>query len=123
EAFSVDVCGLFELERTLKCDRKGSVATEEHEVVELLEGERDGLALFITGQRLLDSFRQHHHLMKMLTSLGSGEAPSHTSQMYCKNEQREKLRGEALGGGHRDLFAGMGVNVAVGFAGDGRALH
>ena len=123
-AFGVDVGDLLELERAFEGDGVVDAAAEEEEVAGVWKSSwRAGR----TGRRRVRRDRLRSCRGAWLSSstrrlaLGVGDGSADLREMQREDEERGELGGEGLGGGDADLGAGVGVDGAVGLAGDSGA--
>jgi hypothetical protein len=117
-AFGVDVGDFLELERAFEGDGEVDAAAEVEEVAGGGEAGGELLALGGAGaQNLFDLGGDAAELLDEATDW-AGRAAAELAQLEREQEERGELGGEGLGGGDADLGAGVGVDGAVGFAGD-----
>jgi hypothetical protein len=115
-----DVGDLFEFEGGFQRDGGVGVAAEEEDQRHILPAGRELFDGVLAGERFLREVgpgpkfldRFVHADARHFALLGDPEAKQH---------EDETLRGVRLGAGDADLGAGLGVDHAVAFAGDGRA--
>jgi hypothetical protein len=107
-SFGVDVGDLLELERALQRNGEVDAAAQEEEI---LGAEQEPDQLVIDGgvrEHLLQFLGQAEQLMRQAARIRLIERLADLAQVHGQQEQGRQLRGESLGGGDRDLRAGVG---------------
>ena len=120
----VQVADLLELERTLVADGRAHAAAHEERRLRVFARERrlvDGHLLGV--QDVLDLLGGVAQLAEEHAHLTGRQFALHLGEQHGEQRERDHLADEALGGGHRDLLVGLGVDDAVGLARHGAAHH
>ena len=120
-AFGVDVGDFLELERAFEGDGEVDAAAEEEEVAGVWRSwlascshwASSGCAGPLRSWRGCGSARR-----SSATDCAVSMRAADLAELEGEQEERGELGGEGLGGGDADLGAGVGVDGAVGFAGD-----
>src|SRR5437899_11484228 len=109
----MNVRNFFQLQSAFKCNRIFNITADVDEVFVFVELLRKQPATIVCGKGLLNIRRQVHELLNGEFNRRIAKA-SYPRDMGRKEEQRGKLRCETLGGGYRDLLAGMCEKSTVG---------
>ena len=117
-AFGVDVGDFLQLQRPLEGQRVVDAAAEEEEIRAAEEQPAQLFELFVPLQDLLELGRNLEQLFDEGLGLLRGQPAARLAEVEAEDEQRGQLGGESLGGSHADLRPGVGVEGAVGLAGN-----
>ncbi len=119
-ALGVDVGDFLELEGAFEGDGEGVTAAEEEEVVGPGIFEGDFFQRVALGEDGFELFGQGFEGAHDFEGAAGGEH-AHAAEVDAKEGEDGECGDEGLGGGDADFGAGVHVDAAIGFAGDGAA--
>jgi hypothetical protein len=122
-ALGVDVRDLLELERALQGDGAGEPAAEEERVARVHDGAGHGLDVARRRRGPRASCGAPGRTPRGGRGGLAGDRAAAPADVDGEHREGRELGGEALGAGDADLGARVGVEGAVGHAGDGAPLH
>ena len=122
-AFGVDVGDFLQLQRAFQRDGEVNAAAEEEEILHPLVDARQLVGLLVAAQHGFQHAGQPAQLLCQFDGLFIRHGTANLSQPQSQQKQSHQLRGEGLRAGHSNLRPGVGVDGAIGLAGNHRAHH
>jgi hypothetical protein len=119
----VDVGNFLEFERAFEGDGVVDAATEEEEVLYADVGFSEIFTFFVAGEESFELAGEQSEFADQFLGACRIENAANFAKMQREEIEGGELAGEGFGGGDADFGAGVGLDSAVGFAGDHGADH